>query len=59
MGRFQVQVDQDRTNQPGHDWQSQAHQGTSQQQQGPRQQGQADDAPVLPQKRTGMLSFFA
>ena len=59
MGRFQVQVDQDRTNQPGHDWQSQAHQGTSQQQQGPRQQGQADDVPVLPQKRTGMLSFFA
>ena len=59
LGRFQVQVDQERTNQSGQDWQSQAHHGTSQQQRDPRQQDRLQDVPAPLQKRTGVLSLFA
>ena len=59
LGRFQVQVDQERSNQPGQDWQSQAQGGASQQQRDQRQQDRAQDAPVPAQARTGMLSLFA
>jgi flagellar hook-length control protein FliK len=59
LGRFQVQVDQERSNQPGQEWQSQAQGGASQQQRDQRQQDRAQDAPVPAQARTGMLSLFA
>jgi len=59
LGRFQVQVDQERSNQSGQEWQSQAQGGTSQQQRDQRQQDRTQDAPVPAQARTGMLSLFA
>ena len=59
LGRFQVQVDQERSHQSGQDWQSQAHSGTPQQQRDPRQQDRPQDVPAPPQKRTGVLSLFA
>ena len=59
LGRFQVQVDQGKTNHSGQEWQSQAHGGTSQQQRDPRQQDPSQEVPVPAQKRTGMLSLFA
>lgn len=59
LGRFQVQVDQERRNQSGQEWQSQAQGGTSQQQRDQRQQDRTQDAPVPAQARTGMLSLFA
>jgi hypothetical protein len=59
LGRFQVQVDQERTNHSGQEWQSQAHNGTAHQQRDPRQQDPSQKAPVPAQTRTGMLSLFA
>ena len=59
LGRFQVHVDQDRTNQSGQDWQSQAHQGPSQQRRESRSQDPPQDAPVPSAPRTGILSYFA
>ena len=60
MGRFQVQVDQERSRQSGQDGQSQAHSGTTPQQRDPRQQDRLPhDVPVPSQKRTGVLSLFA
>ena len=62
LGRFQVQVDQGRTNQSGQEWQShpQPQSDTSQQQQrDSRQQDHSPETPVPSQKRTGMLSLFA
>jgi len=59
LGRFQVQVDQGRTNQSGQEWQSQSQSGTSQQQRDSRQQDHSPETPVPSQKRTGMLSLFA
>jgi flagellar hook-length control protein FliK len=59
LGRFQVHVDQDRTNQSGQDWQSQAHQGPSQQRRDSRPQESPQDAPVPSAPRTGILSYFA
>jgi flagellar hook-length control protein FliK len=59
LGRFQVQVDQGRTNHSGQEWPSQAHGGTSQQQRDPRQQDPSQEVPVPAPTRTGMLSLFA
>jgi hypothetical protein len=59
LGRFQVHVDQDRTNQSGQNWQSQAHQGPSQQRRDSRSQDPPQDAPVPSAPRTGILSYFA
>jgi hypothetical protein len=59
LGRFQVQVNQERTNHSGQEWQSQAQSGTFQQQRDSRQQGHAPETPVPSQQRTGMLSLFA
>lgn len=59
LGRFQVQVDQERTNHSGQEWQSQTHNGTSHQQRDPRQQDPTQEPPVPSQKRTGILSLFA
>jgi hypothetical protein len=59
LGRFQVQVDQGRTNHSGQEWQSQSQGGTSQQQRDSRQQEHSPEAPVPSQKRTGVLSLFA
>ena len=59
LGRFQVHVDQDRTNQSGQDWQSQAHQGPSQQRRESRSQDPPQDATVPSAPRTGILSYFA
>lgn len=59
LGRFQVQVDQERTNHSGEEWQSQAHNGTSHQQRDPRQQDPTQEPPVPSQRRTGILSLFA
>ncbi|MEQ1792371.1 MAG: flagellar hook-length control protein FliK [Nitrospiraceae bacterium] len=59
LGRFQVHVDQDRTNQSGQDWQSQAHQGPSQQRRESRSQDSPQEAPVPSAPRTGILSYFA
>ena len=59
LGRFQVHVDQDRTNQSGQDWQSQAHQGPSQQRRESRSQDSPQEAPVPSATKTGILSFFA
>ncbi len=59
LGRFQVHVDQDRTNQSGQDWQSKAHQGPSQQRRESRSQDSPQDAPVPSAPRTGILSYFA
>jgi flagellar hook-length control protein FliK len=61
LGRFQVQVDQGRTNQSGQEWQSQSQSqsDTSQQQRDSRQQDHSPETPVPSQKRTGMLSLFA
>lgn len=59
LGRFQVQVDQERSNQPGQEWQSQAQGGASQQQRDQRQQDRTQDVPAPAQARTGMLSLFA
>lgn len=59
LGRFQVQVDQERSHQSGQDRQSQAHSGTTQQQRDPRQQDRPQDVPAPPQKRSGVLSLFA
>lgn len=59
LGRFQVQVDQERTSHSRQDWQSQSQDSTSQQQRDPRQQDHPQDVPVPVQQRTGMLSLFA
>jgi Flagellar hook-length control protein FliK len=59
LGRFQVQVNQERANQSGQEWSSQAHGGTSQQQQDSREQEHSPETPVPSQKRTGVLSLFA
>lgn len=59
LGRFQVHVDQDRTNQSGQNWQSQAHQGPSQQRRESRSQDPPQDAPVSSAPQTGILSYFA
>lgn len=59
LGRFHVQVDQERTDHSGQDWPSQAHHGTAQQQRDPRQQDRPQDVPAPPQKRSGVLSLFA
>jgi len=59
LGRFQVHVDQDRTNQSGQNGQSQAHQGPSQQRRESRSQDTPHDAPVPSAPRTGILSYFA
>lgn len=59
LGRFHVQVNQERTNQSGQEWQSPAHGGTSQQQRESRQQDHSSDVPVAAQPRTGKLSVFA
>ena len=59
LGRFQVQVDQERTNHSRQDWQSQSQDSASQQQRDPRQQDHLQDVPVPVQQRTGMLSLFA
>ena len=59
LGRFQVHVDQDRTNQSGQNGQSQVHQGPSQQRRDSRSQDPPQDAPVPSAPRTGILSYFA
>ena len=59
LGRFQVHVDQDRTNQSGQNWQSQAHQGPSQQRRDSQSQDPPQDTPVPSTPRTGILSYFA
>jgi len=59
LGRFQVQVNQERTNHSGQEWQSQAQGGSSKQQGDPRQQDRSPETPVPSQKRTGLLSLFA
>jgi Flagellar hook-length control protein FliK len=59
LGRFQVQVDQERSNHSGQEWPSQAQGGPSQQQRNHRQQEPSHEAPLPIQKRTGMLSLFA
>jgi hypothetical protein len=59
LGRFQVQVDQERTNHSGQEWSSQPHSGTSQQQRDSRSQDRPQDAPVPSETRTGILNFFA
>lgn len=59
LGRFQVQVNQERAGHSGHEWPSQAHGGASQQQRDARQQGHSPETPVPSQQRTGALSLFA
>ena len=59
LGRFQVQVNQERAGQSGQEWPSQAHGGTSHQQRDARQQEHSPEAPVPSQKRIGALSLFA
>lgn len=59
LGRFQVQVNQERASHSGQEWPSQAHGGTSHQQRDARQQEHSPETPVSSQKRTGVLSLFA
>ena len=61
LGRFQVQVDGERTRHAGQEWtsQSQSHGGFSQQQREGGPQGRQQDIPVSVLRRTGNLSVFA
>ncbi|MEO5954618.1 MAG: flagellar hook-length control protein FliK [Nitrospiraceae bacterium] len=59
LGRFQVQVGQERSHESGQDWQSQAHSDTTQQQRDPRQQDRPQEGPAPQLKRAGVLSLFA
>lgn len=59
VGRFQVQVNQERTNQSGQEWPSQAQGGRSKEQGDPRPQESSPETPVSSQTGTGLLSLFA
>ena len=59
LGRFQVQVNQERTHHSGQEWPSQAQGGTSKEQGDPRPQDRSPETPVPSRTRTGLLSLFA
>ena len=59
LGRFQVQVNQERTHHSGQEWPSQAQGGTSKEQGDPRPQDRSPETPVPSRTRTGLLNLFA
>jgi hypothetical protein len=59
LGRFQVQVNQERTHHSGQEWPSQAQGGTSKEQGDPRPQDRSPETPNSSRTRTGLLSLFA